>query len=439
MVTNSSHEVARHGNSNGSRIQQGAGDRMTGACAARVKIGKGLPLVIAFLISASANASASPDLPHKSTAFAYRVTHPVFPLPQSAIASLRDPDAGVLVPEVTAAWDFEEPTPAEVGAKPRVPTQPELCRTVANVANTHNLPVPFFANLIWAESSFNAKTISRAGAQGIAQFMPKTAVEYGLENPFDSVHAIKVSARFLTQLREQFGNLGLAAAAYNAGPRRVINWLAHRGSLPRETQNYVRKITGRAVDQWVGEEAVARAEIEPMPARAPCVEVAEAVLEQTRVARIANLMRELSASVPPPESAAGAVRRRFPGETKVAHGKPGRKSVRLAKLRPSVKDLSGRTQLAEGKPSKLEASSSSNRRTRAIRLAIRKFQKSEARAEMAADAPTQSPSKAPDKILPAKVAHTESGKPAAKPDATRHRHRAARPTRYAYSNDNGAY
>ena len=95
--------------------------------------------------------------------------------------------------------------------------------------------------------------------------------------------------------------------------------------------------------------------------------------------------------------------------------------------------------MAEGRRNKLEASSSGRRTRAAIRLAIRRLQKSDARAEMTADAPSKLPSKMPDKTLPAKVAHTESGKPAAKPDATRHRHRAARPTRFAYSNDNGSY
>lgn len=431
MVTNGTHEVARHGAFAVWRMKQGAGRRIAGACKAQVKIGTGLPLVCALLISASTSASASTDLPPKSLSFAYRVTHPVFPLPQSAIASLRDPDAGVLVPEETASWDYDEPTPLDVGAKPRVPTQPALCRTVADVAQAYNLPVPFFANLIWAESSFNSKTISRAGAQGIAQFMPKTAVMYGLENPFEPVHAINVSARFLAELREQFGNLGLAAAAYNAGPRRVVNWLANRGGLPRETQNYVQKITGRAVEQWVGAEAVARAEIEPMPARAPCVEVAEAVLEQTRLARVANLMRDLAKPVPA-SSENETVRYRGKAETKIARAQSDRKmSLRLAKLRPSVKDMRGRSHFAAIMPNRIEAGSSGKRGSKAaIRIALKKFQK------QAAIVAPKTPLKAPEKVVPAKVAANAAGKHVAKPDTTRHRHRVVRPTRVAYSIDN---
>jgi len=51
-------------------------------------------------------------------------------------------------------------------------------------------------------------------------------------------------------LRNQFGNLGLAAAAYNAGPRRVQEWLAGSGPMPQETRNYVVAITGTTVDDW---------------------------------------------------------------------------------------------------------------------------------------------------------------------------------------------
>src|SRR6202011_453936 len=58
------------------------------------------------------------------------------------------------------------------------------------------------------------------------------------------------SAEFVSELRRQFGNLALAAAAYNAGPRRVQEWLAGTGPMPQETRNYVSAITGTSVDDW---------------------------------------------------------------------------------------------------------------------------------------------------------------------------------------------
>jgi hypothetical protein len=112
------------------------------------------------------------------------------------------------------------------------------------------LPLEFLARLIWQESRFEPRAVSPAGAQGVAQFMPKTAAWRGLENPFDPIQAITKSVELLRDLRRQFGNLGLAAAAYNTGPKRVQDWLARRRSLPQETQAYVRIVTGRSADEW---------------------------------------------------------------------------------------------------------------------------------------------------------------------------------------------
>src|SRR2546423_635121 len=92
-------------------------------------------------------------------------------------------------------------------------------------------------------------TAMRTG-QVIAQFMPGTASERRLLDPFDPVQALPKSAEFLGELRDQFGNLGLAAAAYNAGPRRVQEWLAGTGYMPQETRNYVSAITGSTVEEW---------------------------------------------------------------------------------------------------------------------------------------------------------------------------------------------
>ena len=117
-------------------------------------------------------------------------------------------------------------------------------------AAENELPVEFFARVIWQESRFNAQAVSPKGAQGIAQFMPQTADCRGLADPFDPIEALKNSASYLHDLKTQFGNLGLAAAGYNAGPARVSAWLAGRRSLPGETRNYVAIITGWTADEW---------------------------------------------------------------------------------------------------------------------------------------------------------------------------------------------
>jgi Transglycosylase SLT domain len=129
-------------------------------------------------------------------------------------------------------------------------TAPGLCDAIATAAAINDLPVDFFIRLIWQESRFRPDAISRAGAQGIAQFMPATARLRGLENPFNPLEAITKSGELLRGLRREFGNLGLAAAAYNAGSGRVRDWLGSRRPLPRETRAYVRLVTGRSVEQW---------------------------------------------------------------------------------------------------------------------------------------------------------------------------------------------
>ena len=130
-----------------------------------------------------------------------------------------------------------------------------MCLMIESAAKASNLPLEFFARVIWEESRFKPDAVgpvTRGGqrALGIAQFMPGTATERRLLDPFDPVQALPKAAEFLDELRNQFGNLGLAAAAYNAGPRRVQDWLNGTGPMPLETRNYVAAITGATVEEW---------------------------------------------------------------------------------------------------------------------------------------------------------------------------------------------
>jgi Transglycosylase SLT domain/SPOR domain len=150
-----------------------------------------------------------------------------------------------------------------------------ICDALAAAAVENDLPVDFFARLIWQESRFDPTAVSRAGAQGVAQFMPATANSRGLADPFDPIESIAHSAKLLRDLRRELGNLGLAAAAYNAGPRRVRDWLAGRRGLPRETDAYVRIVTGQSPEQW------ARGQASPVEMHAanamPCQQMADLV------------------------------------------------------------------------------------------------------------------------------------------------------------------
>lgn len=145
----------------------------------------------------------------------------------------------------------EKKTPEKsVPAKPDTPDIAKICRLIAGAAADHGVPPNFFARLIWKESRFDHLAVSPVGAQGIAQFMPYTAKERGLGNAFDIEQALPASASFLKDLHSSFGNWGLAAAAYNAGPTRLSNWMKNGGFLPLETENYVLSITGKTVDHF---------------------------------------------------------------------------------------------------------------------------------------------------------------------------------------------
>jgi len=160
-----------------------------------------------------------------------------------------------------SADESDELRPVETGQStaakpPSVPaTVDSICNALGAAATENDLPIDFFTRLIWQESRFDPMAVSRAGAQGVAQFMPATARWRGLADPFDPLEAIAQSAKLLRDLRREFGNLGLAAAAYNAGPGRVRDWLAGKRTLPSETQAYVRIVTGYSPEQWVGASA----------------------------------------------------------------------------------------------------------------------------------------------------------------------------------------
>jgi hypothetical protein len=164
-----------------------------------------------------------------------------------------------------------EPTLAPIAGASETVEQ-ALCRLIESSARSRKLPIAFFTRLIFRESSFRTGVVSPAGAQGVAQFMRGTAQERGLADPFDPEQAIPASAHLLVDLRTRFGNLGLAAAAYNGGPNRVANWLEGKGELAAETRSYVIIITGRSAEDWA-EEAKAKSGVDVPDAPTSCLQV----------------------------------------------------------------------------------------------------------------------------------------------------------------------
>jgi len=168
---------------------------------------------------------------------------PAMPVPPAAAIDQGAEAPPAIKPDTDAPAATDNNPPAPV-------SMPDLCNALLTSAENNDLPVAFFANLIWQESRLRDDAVSPKGALGIAQFMPQVAAESGLQNPLDPLQALPASARLLRTLRDQFRNLGFVAAAYNAGAGRVMQWLAHGRTLPRETRGYVLNITGHSVEEW---------------------------------------------------------------------------------------------------------------------------------------------------------------------------------------------
>lgn len=111
----------------------------------------------------------------------------------------------------------------------------------AETAQRHGVPPDLFLRLVQQESAFNPQAVSPAGAIGLAQLMPGTAADLGVD-PSDPMQNLEGGARYLAQQLQAFGDPALALAAYNAGPGNVQK---HGGIPPfAETQQYVQKILG---------------------------------------------------------------------------------------------------------------------------------------------------------------------------------------------------
>lgn len=207
------------------------------------------------------------------------------PVPAPAPAGLAAPDAAIPVPadetpsaEPAKTLDTPEPqddAPAVAATPPAVgPMQPpaddknrrctidqrscitvasyvsDVCRTIEKAAGENRLDPNFLARLLWKESMFEPEAVSPVGALGIAQFMPETARIRKLDDPLNPAKAIHASADYLRYLIDGFGNMGLAAVAYNGGEARALRFYNGGQVLPYETQDYVEAITGHNAWKW---------------------------------------------------------------------------------------------------------------------------------------------------------------------------------------------
>lgn len=162
-------------------------------------------------------------------------------LADEAIYGYTSPNGTVVLTNVPADKRF-----ARVTGKGRYHasvSDQELEEAVARYAEECRLSPALLMAVMKAESDFNPTVISKAGAVGLMQLIPETAIRHGVRNLYDTRENIAGGAKHLRYLLDRFhGNIRLALAAYNAGERKVERY---RQIPPfKETRTYVRKVMG---------------------------------------------------------------------------------------------------------------------------------------------------------------------------------------------------
>jgi len=121
------------------------------------------------------------------------------------------------------------------------PTRAEIHEMLAHSGEAHHIDTDLLASVMKAESGGQVRAVSRAGAQGLMQLMPKTASEMGVEDAFRAEENIAGGTAYLDELLTRYrDNIALALAAYNAGPAAVDRY--HGVPPYRETQAYVARV-----------------------------------------------------------------------------------------------------------------------------------------------------------------------------------------------------
>ena len=114
---------------------------------------------------------------------------------------------------------------------------------ILQAASEYHLEPSFIHAVITAESSYQRNAVSSAGAQGLMQLMPETALRFGVNDPFDPKQSINAGSEYLYKLLQEFKSKELALAAYNAGEGTVRRYNKKIPPYP-ETEQYVDKVMG---------------------------------------------------------------------------------------------------------------------------------------------------------------------------------------------------
>jgi soluble lytic murein transglycosylase-like protein len=153
------------------------------------------------------------------------------------------PSFSDILETVISNTNLQSPSASESKVPNTAGSTVDLDAIFQKASDTYHVPVELLKAVAKAESNFNPKAESHAGAKGIMQLMPGTAKALGVTDPFDPEQSIMGGAKYLSQQLARYdGNAVLALAAYNAGPGNVAKY---NGVPPfKETQNYISKVMG---------------------------------------------------------------------------------------------------------------------------------------------------------------------------------------------------
>jgi soluble lytic murein transglycosylase-like protein len=148
--------------------------------------------------------------------------------------------------EITGYETVPDLPPASEATRARPAKNPKLSpadlhEMLAEAGEQHNLDADLLASVVKAESNGNARAVSRAGARGLMQLMPKTAAQEGVADSFQPEDNVRGGSTYLDEMLVRYhDNIALALAAYNAGPAAVDKY---HGIPPyHETRAYVARV-----------------------------------------------------------------------------------------------------------------------------------------------------------------------------------------------------
>ncbi len=193
-------------------------------------------LVIALLIVSPTLMGSHIKQNHKEIV-SYQIDNPnaalhQFPLEKAAEKIITKPSIEIPQPQHLA----EEPE-----RKKEDNDDPPFYQLILQAADLHDMDPALIRAVIMAESSYNPNAVSKSGARGLMQLMPRTAKALGVQDIMNPEHNINGGVKYLRQMLDRFnGDMTLALAAYNAGSRYVLKY---KGIPPfKETQNYIEKV-----------------------------------------------------------------------------------------------------------------------------------------------------------------------------------------------------